>query len=57
MVCIWDVIEVLVKEVGVLFLFGYLYLGCDELFFDIWMGSFKVCVLMVEYDLDIIDDL
>lgn len=53
----WDVTETLAKEVGALFPFGHLHLGCDELPPDTWMGSPKARALMAEHDLDTTDDL
>jgi len=53
----WDVLEKLVDEVGALFPFGHLHLGCDELPENTWMGSPKARALMAEHGLETTQDL
>ncbi|MEL6566728.1 MAG: family 20 glycosylhydrolase [Pseudomonadota bacterium] len=53
----WDIWEALVTEVGVLFPFGHIHLGCDELPKDTWMNSPKARALMDAEGLRSTDDL
>ena len=53
----WDVLEELVDEIGALFPFGHLHLGCDELPENTWMGSPKARALMAEQGLETTQDL
>lgn len=53
----WDVLEALAREVGALFPFGLLHLGCDELPIDTWMGSPTAKALMAEEGLETTQDL
>ena len=53
----WDVLEAVAREVGDLFPFGHLHLGCDELPEDTWMGSPKARALMAEEGLKTTQDL
>lgn len=53
----WEVLEAIAKEVGDLFPFAHLHLGCDELADDTWMGSPKARALMDDEGLETTDDL
>jgi len=53
----WDILDPLIKEVGDLFPFGHLHLGCDELPEGTWMGSPKARALMAAEGLETTDDL
>ncbi|WP_369754666.1 beta-N-acetylhexosaminidase [Falsihalocynthiibacter sp. S25ZX9] len=53
----WEVLNAIVAEVGALFPFGHLHLGCDELPEDTWMGSPKARALMKEHNLETTQDL
>ncbi|MDE0589163.1 family 20 glycosylhydrolase [Halocynthiibacter sp. C4] len=53
----WEIVEAIAKEVGELFPFGHLHLGCDELPKDTWMGSPKARALMAEHGLETTQDL
>ncbi|MCK8485067.1 beta-N-acetylhexosaminidase [Aliiroseovarius sp. S2029] len=53
----WDVLDAIAIEVGNLFPFGHLHLGCDELPKDTWMGSPKARALMKEKGLNTTQDL
>ena len=53
----WEVLEKIVDEVGALFPFGHLHLGCDELPEDTWMGSPRARALMAEQGLETTEDL
>lgn len=53
----WDILNAIVAEVGALFPFKYIHLGCDELPTDTWMGSPKARALMQENALETTDDL
>ncbi|WP_371168975.1 beta-N-acetylhexosaminidase [Aliiroseovarius sp. 2305UL8-7] len=53
----WEVLEGIAKEVGDLFPFGHLHLGCDELPADTWLGSPKARELMADEKLETTDDL
>lgn len=53
----WEVLKAIAKEVGALFPFGHLHLGCDELPKDTWMGSPKARALMAEEGLETTQDL
>ena len=53
----WEVLEAIAAEVGALFPFGHLHLGCDELPEGTWMGSPKARALMETEGLDTTDDL
>ncbi len=53
----WDVLHAIMDEVGALFPFGHLHLGCDELPEGTWMGSPMARDLMVREGLEVTDDL
>ena len=53
----WDILEALATEVGTLFPFGLLHLGCDELPADTWMGSPLAKALMAKEGLETTQDL
>lgn len=53
----WDILEKMVDEVGALFPFGHLHLGCDELPEHTWMGSPKARALMAQHGLKTTQDL
>lgn len=53
----WEVIESIVQEVGALFPFNHLHLGCDELPEGTWMGSPAARTLMKDEGLETTDDL
>lgn len=53
----WEVLEKIVDEVGDLFPFDHLHLGCDELPKDTWMSSPKARALMAEHGLKTTQDL
>ena len=53
----WEVLEAIAAEVGAMFPFGHLHLGCDELPEGTWMGSPKARALMEEEGLRDTDDL
>ena len=53
----WDILEALSIEVGALFPFGLLHLGCDELPTDTWMGSPLAKALMAKEGLETTQDL
>ncbi|PSL19775.1 beta-N-acetylhexosaminidase [Shimia abyssi] len=53
----WEILEKLALEIGSLFPFGHLHLGCDELPEDTWMGSPRARALMAEHGLETTDDL
>ncbi|MGB1209584.1 MAG: family 20 glycosylhydrolase, partial [Paracoccaceae bacterium] len=53
----WDVLSDIVTEVGAMFPFGHLHLGCDELPEGTWMGSPAARGLMAEHDLSDTDDI
>jgi len=53
----WEVLESIVYEIGQLFPFGHIHLGCDELPADTWMNSPKARRLMAEHGLDSTHDL
>ncbi|WP_380058281.1 beta-N-acetylhexosaminidase [Falsihalocynthiibacter sp. SS001] len=53
----WEVLNAIVTEVGALFPFGHLHLGCDELPEDTWMGSPKARELMKAEGLETTKDL
>ncbi len=53
----WEVLEKIVAEVGALFPFKHLHLGCDELPEDTWMGSPRARALMAEHGLETTQDL
>ncbi len=42
----WDILEAIVDEIGALFPFKHLHLGCDELPENTWMGSPRAKALM-----------
>lgn len=53
----WEILNAVVAEVGALFPFNHLHLGCDELAPDTWMGSPKARALMKEEGLETTQDL
>lgn len=53
----WDILTSLATEVGALFPFGVLHLGCDELPTDTWMGSPRAKALMAKEGLETTQDL
>ena len=53
----WDVLETMVREVGALFPFGHIHLGCDELPEETWMGSPAARALMEAEGLETTQDL
>ncbi|MGR3636660.1 MAG: family 20 glycosylhydrolase, partial [Shimia sp.] len=53
----WDVLEAIIAEVGALFPFNHLHLGCDELPEGTWMGSPLARDLMKREGLETTDDL
>ena len=53
----WEVLEAMVTEVGALFPFNHLHLGCDELAQDTWMSSPAARHLMEAEGLATTDDL
>lgn len=53
----WEILEAVAKEVGDLFPFNHLHLGCDELPEDTWMGSPMARALMAEHGLKTTKDL
>ena len=53
----WEVLENIVTEVGNLFPFNHLHLGCDELAPDTWMSSPKARALMAKEGLKNTHDL
>ncbi len=53
----WEVLDAIAREVGDLFPFGHLHLGCDELPKDTWMGSPKARALMAAEGLETTQDL
>ncbi len=53
----WEIWEALVAEIGALFPFGHLHLGCDELPNDTWMGSPRAKALMASENLKTTHDL
>jgi hexosaminidase len=53
----WDILDALATEVGALFPFGILHLGCDELPADTWMGSPRARALMAAQGLKTTQDL
>ncbi len=53
----WEILNALAKEVGALFPFGVLHLGCDELPKETWMGSPAAKALMAKEGLDTTQDL
>ena len=53
----WEVLEAIAEEVGALFPFGHLHLGCDELPKETWLGSPKARALMQREGLAGTDDL
>lgn len=53
----WEVLEKIVDEIGALFPFGHLHLGCDELPENTWMGSPRARALMAEHGLQTTKDL
>lgn len=53
----WEVLEAIAAEVGALFPFNHLHLGCDELPEGTWVGSPRARALMADEGLDTTDDL
>lgn len=53
----WEVIDNIATEVGSMFPFNHLHLGCDELPDDTWMGSPGAQHLMAKEGLKTTDDL
>jgi len=53
----WEVLESIIYEIGQLFPFGHIHLGCDELPADTWMNSPKARRLMGENGLETTHDL
>ncbi len=53
----WEIWETLVTEIGALFPFGHIHLGCDELPEETWMGSPKARALMAAEGLETTNDL
>ena len=53
----WEILNNIVKEVGSLFPFNHLHLGCDELPPDTWMGSPAAQRLMADEGLNSTEDL
>ncbi|SMX44799.1 beta-N-acetylhexosaminidase [Octadecabacter ascidiaceicola] len=53
----WEVLEAIVDEIGALFPFGHLHLGCDELPENTWKGSPRARALMAEHELKTTQDL
>jgi hexosaminidase len=53
----WAVLEPIMAEVGALFPFGHVHLGCDELPDGTWMGSPLARELMAQEGLHTTDDL
>lgn len=53
----WEILNAIVGEVGALFPFNHLHLGCDELPSETWMGSPKARALMAEHGLETTQDL
>ncbi|WP_108815529.1 beta-N-acetylhexosaminidase [Loktanella sp. Alg231-35] len=53
----WKILEAVTREVGDLFPFNHLHLGCDELPEDTWMGSPMARALMAEHGLETTKDL
>lgn len=53
----WEVLEAMIDEVGALFLFGHLHLGCDELPEGTWLGSPAARALMEAEGLATTEDL
>jgi len=53
----WEVLEAVAREVGGLFPFNHLHLGCDELPTDTWMGSPAARALMAREGLETTHDL
>lgn len=53
----WDVLEKIVDEIGALFPFKHMHLGCDELPEDTWMSSPRARTLMAENGLLTTEDL
>lgn len=53
----WEVLEAIAAEVGALFPFNHMHLGCDELPEGTWIGSPRARALMADQGLDTTDDL
>ncbi len=53
----WEILEAVAREVGDLFPFNHLHLGCDELPEDTWMGSPMARKLMAQEGLKTTKDL
>ncbi len=53
----WEIWEAMVEEVGALFPFNHIHLGCDELAEGTWMSSPKARALMAEHGLETTNDL
>ncbi|MEL6642078.1 MAG: family 20 glycosylhydrolase, partial [Pseudomonadota bacterium] len=53
----WEVLEAIAEEVGALFPFGHLHLGCDELPNGTWLQSPKARALMDAHGLKTTQDL
>lgn len=53
----WDVLSALATEVGALFPYGVLHLGCDELPANTWMSSPRARALMAQEGLETTQDL
>lgn len=53
----WEILPKLIQEVGTLFPFSHLHLGCDELATDTWMGSPAARALMAQEGLETTADL
>lgn len=53
----WEILEKMVEEIGALFPFGHVHLGCDELPEHTWMGSPRARKLMAEKKLETTQDL
>lgn len=53
----WEILNNIVTEVGSLFPFNHLHLGCDELPEHTWMGSPAAQQLMAKEDMNTTDDL
>ncbi|OED37863.1 glycosyl hydrolase [Chromatiales bacterium (ex Bugula neritina AB1)] len=53
----WEILAKLVREVGALFPFGHVHLGCDELPANTWSGSPRAKLLMARHNLQTRDDL
>lgn len=53
----WELLEAITREIGDLFPFDHIHLGCDELPEDTWMGSPRARDLMAQQGLETTKDL